>query len=209
MKKVRLNDTGFTLVEVLVTLLVFSVLSSATLGVFANAVQAKSAMQAKNEILKERTRLRALLKDDFANTIIRDVRDGNGNVIPVQFYIGDTGVYGSGLIGLTRVGWDNPEGLERRSDLQLVQYEMEKGKLVRVVYPRSIPAPDTQPFRQVLMEEIDGVATRVFYDGDWLSNWVTGAPPTGRPELPRIISIQIRLTDGTDFTQLFWLGADR
>lgn len=212
MPQIRLHhfqkERGFTLVEVLIAMLVFSFLMSATLAVFTTSINAKNRMASKSKDLESIARMRALLKTDFANTVVRPVRDVNGIVEPIQFYVGMDNVLGPGLIGLTRTGWQNPGGLEKRSALQKIVYRVENGKFIRDVFLRAVPANDVAK-PQILLNHIKEVKGRVFVNGDWVDNWITGQSPMGQKTLPKIISIDISRNDGTNITQLFFVGADQ
>ena len=203
------NQQGFTLVEVMVALLIFSILSAATLAVLTSTLQSKTQMQAQQETLRARAIVRILLKEDFAQTVIIPKKDAYGQVLPVFFSGGNIG--DNRLLTLSRTGWGNPGGIERRSDLQAVDYRLEKGILIRRTAMRFNGADISDPKQyldQALLPNIERIDMQ-FYDGaEWTDNWVTGPLP-GVSVLPKLASITLHFQDGNDLRQIFIIGADQ
>ncbi len=203
----RTSQAGFTLVEVLVALFIFSLLSAATLAVLTTTLTSKAQMADKSTLMKQRASLRILMKADFVNTLAIAKTDEYGQPSPVQFAGGDIG--NGALLQLSRTGWDNPGGIERRSNLQAVEYIFEKGALIRRVRARFNAVTATQTYDQVLLMGLEQ-AKFTFFDGEqWNDNWVTGAPPTGVTVLPRLASLELVFKNGDDVRQVFYVGADQ
>ena len=72
------------------------------------------------------------------------------------------------LLVISRAGWENPGGLERRSDLQAVDYILKEGVLVRRVRARFNPIAATPEYEQALIGGIDKIEMS-FYDGSELA----------------------------------------
>jgi len=198
---------GFTLVEVLVSLFIFSILSAASLAVLTSVLGSKDLMANKSEELRQRTTLRILLKSDFANTVIVPKIDAFGQ--PEQaFFVG--GSFGDErFLSLSRTGWDNPGGIERRSGLQAVEYVLRDKTLIRQIKARFNPIASTPVLEQSLMEGVERV-TMGFYDGEnWADNWLVGVPPDGVTVLPVLASVELEFTGGKRLRQIFRVGADQ
>ncbi len=198
---------GFTLVEVLVSLFIFSILSAASLAVLTSVLGSKDLMAEKSNELRQRATLRILLKSDFANTIAVPKTDAFGQPQPVIFFGGSLG--DERFLSLSRIGWDNPGGIERRSGLQAVEYVLRDKTLVRQIRARFNPVAATPVLEQSLIGEVERVILS-FYDGEnWEDNWLTGIPPDGVPNLPRLASVELEFSDGETLRQIFRVGADQ
>jgi general secretion pathway protein J len=207
MNKRVAQQAGFTLIEVLVSLFIFALLSSSTLVVLTTTLTNKQQMAEKSTALQERTLARILLKSDFANTVVVPKFDGFSQPEPILFGGGSLG--DNRLLTLSRVGWDNPGGLEKRSGLQAVEYVLEDGVLIRRILARFNGAQTTEPFDQVLVHGL-GAVKFSFYDGEeWVDTWVTGPPPLGVETLPVLAAVEFTFADDNKTRQIFWLGADQ
>jgi len=198
---------GFTLVEVLVSLFIFSILSAASLAVLTSVLGSKDLMAERSNELRQRATLRILLKADFANTIVVPKTDAFGQPQQAIFFGGSLG--DDRFLSLSRTGWDNPGGIERRSGLQAVEYVLKDKTLVRQIRARFNPVAATPVLEQVLIGEVERVIL-AFYDGEnWVDNWLTGVPPSGVPSLPKLASVELEFSDGKNLRQVFRVGADQ
>lgn len=199
------SESGFTLVEVLVSLFIFSLLSAATLAVLTTTLQNRSRLTDKNQELQKQSMMRILLKSDLANVIAHPKIDPYGQPETVYFAGGNTG--SERLLILSRTGWENPGGIERRSDLQAIDYILEDGVIIRRVQPRFNALQDTPYIQQKLVGNVDKIEFS-FYDGAvWNDNWLTGLPPIGVVELPQLAAIDILYNNGKNVRQIFYVGA--
>ncbi len=211
MKKLVQKQSGFTLVEVLVALFIFSILSAASIAVLTSTLRSKDLMSRKSDELRQRSTLRILLKSDFANSLAIPKTDEFGQPDQVIFMGGSQFGAGNGeqFLSLSRTGWDNPGGLEKRSDLQAVSYVLRDKILVRQVRARFNPVTATPLFEQSLMKGVEAV-TLGFYDGEnWRDNWLTGAPPLGVAAMPVLASVELEFEGGDKLRQVFRVGADQ
>lgn len=207
MKTAHKTQAGFTLVEVLVALFIFSLLSAATLTVLTSTLDGKAQMAKKNAHIKQIARARILLKSDLANTLAIAKVDEFGLPESIHFY---GGMYeGALFLKLSRTGWDNPGGIERRSNLQTVEYSLENGSLTRRVRARHNAVNATPTYEQVLLKNLTSIKTSFFNEELWQDNWVTGLPPSGVQTLPQLASIEFEFEDNTSIRQIFYVGADQ
>ena len=175
---------GFTLLELIVVLAIFAVLSVLAYGglssVLTTRTRVAEALERTNALQKGYLRLR----NDFQQLRARPVRDNYGATQPALV------VQHDGSVEFTRSGWRNPLNLPRPA-LERVAYRFEDGRLQRSSWRVLDPGQDAQPVETVVLEQVEEVAWR-FLDPklEWQSTWpdaasqlgaTTGAPPAPPP----------------------------
>ena len=158
---------GFTLLELLVAVAIFSVLSAMAYGglrnVIDNSQQTELAMQRLQEVQL------AMLKisRDFNQLSQRSIRDEFGND---RDYI-VTGEAGDIFIEFSRNGRRNPAELQR-SHLQRVAYKLEENQLFRLDWPHLDRTQEMQPYESVLLTDVESAGIR-FLDNnnEWHDQW--------------------------------------
>jgi len=201
------KQSGFTLVEVLVALFIFSILSAASMAILTSTMRSKDVMQTKSDELRQISTMRILLKSDFAHTIAIPKTDEFGQTEQTIFIGGSIG--DERFLSLSRSGWDNPGGIEKRSDLQSVDYVLKDNTLIRQVRARFNPVTATPLFEQSLMGGVERVTLRFFDGKKWQDSWVTGAPPLGVQAMPVLASVELEFSSGDKLRQVFRIGADQ
>lgn len=179
---------GFTLVETLVTLFVFSLLAAAAVVVLDNSADAQLRLSDVSASVQDFQRLRAALRADLAQAAERLPRGEAGEVRPA-FESSD----GSGrLFAFVRRGWENPGGAPRAS-LQYVEYRLENGAIVR----RARPMVDGAAFGEpaVLAKGVTSVevAYRAAPDPTVEAVSVADWRPTWDPLQPTILPAAVRI----------------
>jgi general secretion pathway protein J len=189
---------GFTLVELLVSLFIFGMLSAAGVALLSFSVRAQEAADARLGDLADFRRAGALLAGDLAQAAPRLARDSAGNARPA--FEGSGGEQGGTVLAFVRRGWENLDDSPRAS-LQRVEYRLAEGRLERRVYPRldgsaAVAATTvTEGVRRVRLRFRDG-------EGNWRERW-DPAKPT---ELPRAVELVMDAEGSGTTRQLFRTG---
>ena len=194
------SERGFTLVEMLVALFLFSVISVGTLGSFQSAVQAKEATGASVERQETLALMRATLRSDLSQIILRENRDAFGGLNEVKFRGGFTS-----LLDFTRQGRVNPGGALLRSDIQRVRYIVEDGAFIRRTLAHENPAPQDEPRDRILLQ---GIASA---DVSFTRNNISSAQfelgrNAGELDID-YLTLTFRLLDGRELVQIFEVEA--
>jgi len=191
---------GFTLVEVLIALVLFAVISAAGTTVLSMSIDNRYAVKAATDRVASLQRTRAMLKADLGQATTRRTRDRNGEP-RASALAGATGA-GDPILTVTRSGWSNA-GRAARSSLQRVEYRVTDGQLERRVSAHLDGSRPGAP--QVLMAGVSDVTLTFVRDG-----LETAVPTSGlaRP-LPDAARLTMTVEGYGPVTQLFLIGSGR
>jgi general secretion pathway protein J len=199
MKK-RASQRGFTLVEMLIALTIFGMITAGSVALLSFSVTSQEMTQRQLDTVASIRRSGALLTADLAQATPRPWRDGAGNQQPA--FIGVPGRAAQVMV-LVRAGWDNPDQLPRAS-LQRVEYRLQSGRLLRIGYANvdggGAAAVTT------LIRDVQQLNLR-FRDreGNWRGEW-QGADPT---DLPVAVELIVSSPRFGPVQQLFLVGTGR
>lgn len=191
------GDEGFTLVELLVALTIFALLSAAGVTLLSFSVRAQEAADERLTRLAEIRRAGALLTSDLAQAAARLSRDEAG-AARGAFTGGGQG--DAVMLSLVRRGWENLDGADR-SSLQKVQYRWTAGRLERVAYrfvdggSAMAPVAVVAGVRQLRMRYRDK-------EGGWRERW----DPTQPWQMPMAVEMVIDTEASGSIRQLFLVG---
>ncbi len=190
MKRVR----GFTLLELIVAIAVFSVMAAIAYGGINAATSAQKRVIERTERLREIQYAVRRMATDFQQTQPRPVRDviGDGRVAAVQ-----SGPGAEYALELTTGGWSNPLGAPR-STLQRVAYGIDENKLVRFHWLSLDRTLASEPLRRELLTGVVDMRLR-FLDAtrEWQDDWppLTDEPADAERLRPLAAEIVVELED--------------
>ena len=191
------GEAGFTLVELMVSLLIFSLLAAAGVGLLAFSVRAQGATDDKLAQIARLNQLGSALSADLAQVRARPTRDQQGGLQPV--FTGAAGGGATPLLRFVRAGWTNVDDAAR-SDQQKVEYQLAGGALVRIAYPMvDGAAPGASA---AIVEDVQAITLRYRFRGAWTDSWA-GSPD--RP-LPDAVEMTLTRTGGDSYRELFLVG---
>jgi general secretion pathway protein J len=176
---------GFTLLEMLVALFIFGLVSAAGVGLMRFSMDNQEIVRARVERLAELESARALLKADLSQAVARRVRDAQGRAADRVFAGNEQGA-GGPLLALTRRGLDNPDG-DPRPSLQYVEYRLSQGRFERHVRT-GLDGGDPLPAR-ILLTGVRAVSLRFLWHGQWLEALPRGA----HVDLPQAVRLVLEL----------------
>ncbi|MFW5970301.1 MAG: type II secretion system minor pseudopilin GspJ [Halofilum sp. (in: g-proteobacteria)] len=194
-----MNPRGFTLLELLVALAVFTVIGvAAYTGLFA-VLDARDATRSESERLAAVQYAVDTFVDDLVQATDRSVR----SVQPRE----RAPLYAPGpdaepLLAVTRGGWPNPARLPR-STLGRVEWFLDERQLVRQTRARPDAPDQVEPVRRRLLERVEAATLRFRdADGEWSPRW----PPLNAPDtaatLPHAVEVTLELTDWGEIRRL-------
>ena len=189
----RSAEHGFTLVEVMVSLLIFGMLAAAGVAILSLSVRAQETTGAKFDDISALNRTLALMSGDLGQATLRSARDESGTTRPA--FTGDS----DGQMAFVRAGWSNIDGAPRAS-IQKVAYRIDAGVLQRIAYPMvdgAAPLPPT-----ALLTGIDRVSARYRFRGAWSDRW-DGSQGAA---LPQAVELSIGRADGQGYRAMMLVG---
>lgn len=197
-----LRRSGFTLIEVLVALAVFGVLSILAYQALATSLSNADLLGERMDRLRAIQQTMRLLGSDLVQAAPRPVRDPlDGSLSPALQTVPGTEF----ALTVTRGGWPNPAGLPRGT-LQRAAYRIEDGELVRLHWNVLDATLTSEPIATVLL---DGVQTMFFNylppGGEWTSQWPpqgTGGPSAMRLR-PQVVEVVLTLEDEGEIRRFF------
>jgi len=164
MKPAARFDAGFTLIEVLVTLVVFSIMATLAYGGLNSIARTRAALAQQEDALRDLTRAVATLDRDLREAVARPVSGNVGQVLPA--FVGS-----ANRLEFTRLGFANPQA-EQRANLERVQYELDDGALKRGRFAVLDRAAGTVPQLATLRGEVDAFRLRYLaLDNSWSDTW--------------------------------------
>jgi general secretion pathway protein J len=182
-------SAGFTLLEILIAVAIFSVVSILALGGYTQLITQSERIDVNNARTRAVQMAVQRMVQDFAEIEPRPVREPLGNA-PQPVLLAEP--RNEQLVEFTRAGWSNPAGVPR-STLQRVAYRLIDNQLQRdywLALDRTLQAP---PTTVVLLDQVKEVRLRFLsadrvYEDRWPGQNSGSATPYARP-----IAIEITL----------------
>ena len=191
------RDAGFTLVEMLIALTIFAMLTAAGVGLLSVTARTQQTADRLLAELGELRSVRALMSADLAQAVPRQYRDRGGQPV-AAFAAAESGQ--PVLLGFVRGGVEG--GNERGSTLQRVEYRLRENRLERLAYPHVDGAQSAVAV--TLLRDVRQLRLRYRDDeGAWHSSWA----PTDRSRLPEAVELVTDSEPHGLVRQLFIVGA--
>jgi len=186
---------GFTLLELLVAMAIFALLSVMAYAGLSTVLNANQILETNMQRLSEVQRSVTLLSRDIRQTINRAIRDTYGDTR--QPLIGATAFdsLGTPAIELTRTGYANPLGT-KRSYLQRVAYRVEEETLYRDSWRVLDQAQDSEADALAICYEVKSLTLRYLdQENSWHEQWPPSDPEFQGAALPKAVEVSLELTD--------------
>lgn len=164
---------GFTLVEVLVAIFIFAIVSAIAMGGYNELVKQSDIVNAGAARTRAVQQTMQRLNMDFTSLEPRPVRQPLGDGLLPALRADEKSA--DELVEFTHSGWSNPAGVPR-STLQRVAYRIEDKKLIREYWLALDRTMTSEPESAVL---VDGVKSLKFRFLDANRTWHDQWPPLG------------------------------
>ncbi|HGE8501573.1 type II secretion system minor pseudopilin GspJ [Serratia ureilytica] len=171
----RALQRGFTLVEMLLAIALFAMLSLTALTVFRGVLKNDEITQRKSTQLTQLQRALAIVERDLTQAQARvptgDKRWPAAPEFAVLQTAGEEG--GDFQLLLIRNGWPNPQARLPRATQERVAYRYRQGRLERLSYP-NLSSPQAAARSVLLLSEVRRFQLRFYRQGEWLTAWRAG-----------------------------------
>ena len=186
----RRNAAGFTLLEVLVALTLFSLFAITSYRALNAVLEAE--MHSRGELARWQNleRIYSRIEADLQDAVVVAPTPAEAHAA----FFAERGDSGDAAFSLNRLLPDDVEG-----GVQRVLFRFSARQLSRSAWSRSTPENSVQPV--LLMEGLDRVVFRYMdAGGNWQSGWVAAAG-----EMPRAVEMVSTWPDGVTLRRVFRL----
>ncbi len=204
-----MNERGFTLIEVLVSLVLTGLVAVLAYGALSSTIAASESTDDEARRLQSLEQAFRLLQRDIAQVVVRPVFDNYGE----RQAVFSGGRAGEPLMSFTRAGWHNARG-QQRSRLQRVDYRLENNRLWRDYWFNADRSPVDEPVSVELLSDLVGMRIR-FLDGSagtpgadsnqWRESWLAR---DAADRIPAAVEIVLELEVWGEVRRLFVLPAN-
>lgn len=200
--RLKSNNQGFTLLEVLIAIAIFSVISMASFSIFETVLNSDAISKERTDRINELQRGFLIIERDMLQIARRSVRF-NGEAPQKEFLHTDNESFSSDEkgIGFVRHGWTNPGLLLPRSDMQSVAYRLNESVLERLHFNFVDAVLGEEPKNRPLISQVEKLDFE-FYDG---KKWQKKLP---KNTLPMAIAIELETTDYGVIRRQFLVAGD-
>ncbi len=196
MKSAR-KSGGFTLLEILIAVAVFSILAATAYAALDRLADAAGYHRERAESFQDLQMTITRLDMDLRQLVTRSIRDEDRQYRPALE--GEERRFEA-----TRSGWANPLGM-RRSELQRFAWQVDGSRLVHLRWPVTDRVPGVEP---EVTEFLDDVRSLEFRYQDWSGQWQEQWPEdeAALDLLPRAVEYRLELEDGRSFVRLILIS---
>ncbi len=199
----RNNFQGFTLLELLVAIAVFSIMATMAYGGLRSVMAGREHTDQVAQRLRELQRTLLFLQQDLSQIVARPVRDEYGEVESAVIAGGaEDEVLQLTRGGVGRIGRDRPS-------LRRVSYQLKGSQLIRRVWPTLDRVQGSEPRQFYLASTLERIEFRFLSDkasADWMSSWPPLGETTAKSVVPRAVEVTLQVTGIGAITRLFLVG---
>lgn len=191
------NEAGFTLVEMMVALAIFAMLSVAGVALLQSASSSQLVVKERLSDLSEGARAVAMIEADLAQAVPRPVRISAATTAPA--FSGSGLEIAGQIFALTRAGQANLDD-SPRPELERVAYAVENGALKRVSW--SMLDGGKAKSAVILTDVASATVGFRDTDGVWRSTW----DATDALVMPRAVELVLTQKSAPPVRLLFLVG---
>lgn len=159
-----MNRNGFTIIEVLVTLIILSMIAVISSNILQSSLASESESSDRLNAIKELSLASSILRRDIRQLVNVPIKDFYGNKIYGTF-ISELG--SENIMFTTKVKSFSDEV----SPLKRIQYIVEDNNLLRRQYFSSNPYSADDYISSILINDIKNIQISFLYENKWHQSW--------------------------------------
>lgn len=194
------KNKGFTLLEILIALFIFTILSLILVNALHNVINVQSHTETKAERLRTLQMALLMMSRDIEQTLNRPILNSAGK--EEAPFLGSADSF-----SFTHAGIANPTGTLSRSALQRTRYFVSDDGLWRETWPVLDQAEKSQSHKRKLLTTVVN-ARFEFLDNEGRFQNAWPLPGQADQVLPRAVKIYLTLNDWGSITQLYVITAE-
>jgi len=196
------TQRGFTLLEVLIAIAIFSLISLASFTIFNTVLTSSEGSQKKITRLNEIQRAFLIMERDFLQISRRSIRvDGEKPLAGFIHTEQQSFSSDSQSIAFVRAGWRNPNLIMPRGDMQSVAYRLTETNLERLHYNFVDAVVGQEPKVRPLLTHVNKLEFEYFDGSKWQNQ-------LAKESIPMAIAVEIELEDFGNIRREFLVAGD-
>ncbi|HSW92863.1 MAG TPA: type II secretion system minor pseudopilin GspJ [Gammaproteobacteria bacterium] len=191
------KNRGFTLLEIIIALFIFSIVSVILVTALHTTLGTQSSAEKKAARLAELQVALLLMSRDIEQVIDRPIMTASGQM---EGFVGT-----AQTVTFTHTGFDNPFGQLQRSTLQRTRYQLNQGTLERLTWPMLDQAKETSPDVRSLLTNVSALRFEYLDDKNhFQTSWPVSSDPH-QSTWPVAVRVSLTVRDWGQITQLYLL----
>ena len=185
-----MSKKGFTIIEVLVTLIILSMIAIISSNILQSSIESEKVSSLRLNSIKELNLASSILRRDIRQIANVSIKDFYGNKINGTFI---SELCSENLMFTTKVKSFSNEV----SPLKRVQYVIENKNFIRKQYYSSNPYNQDEFTKSIIINDIDNLKLSFLNENKWHQSWPVS--PITSKKIPTLIKIEFRL-DNKDYS---------
>ncbi|MFL2733392.1 MAG: type II secretion system protein GspJ [Gammaproteobacteria bacterium] len=196
------NLKGYTLVEVLIVMSLFSLISLLSLSFLNTSVSSSIGITSKSKLLNQLSVFSEVLEDDLFHVAKQFPRSDETNQFPSFFKLNNNFQEGEAILEFVRSS--SSDGIDELGAINKVMYKVEDNILYRNFSPYLNAPYEKQAL--ALISDLEELEIKVLFDRNEYLTW----PPFNEADLkiyPTLMEIYIKFSDG-NFEKILFISGD-
>jgi len=161
-----LNSDGFTLIELIIAVAIFSLISTASYHLLQTVIDVERKTNKIWSNINNLQKARLIMERDLMQIVSRPIKNEHNQTEPAVV-AGDK----ENLVEFTRTGWRIFDNIER-SELQRVSYQLKDNNLIRHYWPVLDRSSPTETHSQIILTKVqDFQIVFMDYKNRWYRHW--------------------------------------
>ncbi|NDV90758.1 type II secretion system minor pseudopilin GspJ [Alteromonas sp. 345S023] len=156
---------GFTLLEILIAMAIFTLIGLASTGLLTTVIDSNALSSERFDKLQQLQRAMIIIERDIQQAVPRAARI-NGEQQNVVMAGGESDAGDGDSIAFVRSGWHNPQLMLPRSTLQYVAYRLEENRLERLYSNYVDNVVGHEPKVRVLLDNVERFTVEFLTDAN-------------------------------------------